>query len=173
MAIATWPTGIPQLFQPDGFRIQPRPGTIRSEPDILSHSRRAAGQRFCCTMSGGPYCLITPSGWCFWTGMTTSYSEAFMISTGPIRWTRPKRRSCTFTEDPEITLIGSLQYVLTVAATNAGGVMARQVSTVLKNAIYRSDAGQRVFITLIEISHADLAAPLRFHQRRPGHGERW
>ena len=40
--------------------------------------------------------------------------------------------------------------------------MPRQVSTVLKNAIYRSDAGQRVFITLIEISHADLAAPLRF-----------
>ena len=43
-----------------------------------------------------------------------------------------------------------------------GAVMARQVSEVLRNAIYRADAGQRVFITLIEISHPDLDEPLRF-----------
>ena len=42
----------------------------------------------------------------------------------------------------------------------------RPVSAVLKNAIYRSDAGERVFIVLIEIDHADLAEPLRFTSDR-------
>ena len=113
MAIATWPTGIPQIFQPDGFRIQPRPGTIRSEPDILPIRVRRRSTILLYDV-GGTILLNDSQRLVFldW------YNDQLFGGVHDFNWTHPLDQTqaavMQFTEDPEITLIGSLQYVLTV-----------------------------------------------------------
>ena len=113
MAIATWPTGIPQIFQPDGFRIQPRPGTIRSEPDILPIRVRRRSTILLYDVGGT--ILLTDSQRLVFLDW---YNDQLFGGVHDFNWTHPLDQTqaavMQFTEDPEITLIGSLQYVLTV-----------------------------------------------------------
>ena len=113
MAIATWPSGIPQLFQPDQFRFKPRPGTIRSKPDIgpIRPRRRSTILLY---DVGGTILLNDSQRLVFldW------YDVQLFGGVHDFNWTHPLDQTqavvMTFTEDPEITLIGSLQYVLNV-----------------------------------------------------------